>query len=164
MRLVLQQGNAMKYAALTMISVAVALGGCATKRYGRLQPLTAAETQVYDCRDIEVEIAKVEAFRQQVSDGARINGASVMGFLGDWGIGNANEKNSAERTATQRMQDLLALRAQRQCGVRLSQRRRDVPVPADEQPTPAAAQQSSEPAKRHPDSSFGSSRVHCVTC
>jgi hypothetical protein len=98
------------------VGVSLLLGGCATKRYGRLQPLTTAESQVYSCREIEVEIAKVEGFRQQVAQGSKFNGASAMGFLGDFGIGNASEKGAAERTATQRMNDLLALKAQKGCG------------------------------------------------
>jgi hypothetical protein len=106
----------MRVLILAAVAASVLVSGCATKRYGRLQPLTTAESQVYSCREIEVEIAKVEAFRGQVADGSKFNGASAMGFLGDFGIGNAQEKGQAERTATQRMNELLALKATKGCG------------------------------------------------
>jgi hypothetical protein len=73
--------------------------GCATKRYGRLQPLTGAERVAYTCRDIDIEIAKVGAFQQQVIEGAQFNMASVLGILGDYGIGNSMERGAAEASA-----------------------------------------------------------------
>lgn len=141
---------------LVVTALAVVLTGCATKRYGRLQPLTTAEQQVYSCREIEVEIAKVEAFRQQVADGAKINAASAMGFLGDFGIGNANEKNQADRTAAQRMNQLLALKAQNRCGFAES-----AAYPA---PRPLAPPAGPNPTADRPPEGVGNSRVRCVTC
>ncbi|WP_198519186.1 hypothetical protein [Novosphingobium kunmingense] len=143
---------------MSLIALSLATGGCATKRYGRLQPLTAAEGQYYDCNAIEIEIAKIEAFRQQVADGARFNGASVMGFLGDWGIGNANEKNAAERTATERMTQLLALKAQKGCTARIQPAAGVASTPAP-LPAPALA-----PAAEPIAAPTGNSRVKCVTC
>lgn len=142
----------MKRAILLLSIAALTISGCATKRYGRLQPLTTAETEAYDCRALDIEVAKVEAFRQQVSDGARFNGASVLGFLGDYGIGNASEKNSAERTATQRMNELLAAKASKHCSELAQQRSRE-PVPVTPPP-------SDQPAIRQ----MGNDRVRCVTC
>ena len=143
-----------------LVAAAVTVSGCATKRYGRLQPVTAAEKQVYDCRNIEVEIAKVEGFRQQVAEGAKFNGASAMGFLGDWGIGNANEKNAAERTATERMNDLLALKAEKGCNDRRPTQRSSQPQ-AESQPDPDQAEDRKPAAA---PSEFGNDRVKCTTC
>jgi len=95
--------------------LALLLSACATKRYGRMQPLTEAEQQAYDCEDINLEIAKIEGFRLQIAGGAKINFASVAGFLGDYGIGNAMEKNAAEKSATERMVELQALSAEKGC-------------------------------------------------
>jgi len=145
------------YLLLALTAGPLLLSGCATKRYGRLQPVTYAEQEAYDCQDIEVEIAKVEAFRQQVAEGSQINGASVMGFLGDFGIGNANEKNAAEETAANRMSELLALRAKKRCGSAFTK--------AATTPEQAEAQRAGDVAKEeaHP-ASFGNSNVHCETC
>ena len=102
--------------AVVMVAIAaVAISGCATKRYGRAQPVSGVEGQFYTCREIELEIAKVEAFRQQIAEGAKVDWRSVAGFLGDYGIGNAMEKSAAEKSATERMNQLMTLRAQKGC-------------------------------------------------
>jgi hypothetical protein len=89
--------------------------GCATKRYGRLQPLTGAERVAYDCRDVDLEIAKVQAFQQQVIEGAQFNAASVLGILGDYGIGNSMERGAAEASAAKRLGQLNDLKAEKGC-------------------------------------------------
>ncbi len=94
---------------------ALLTGGCATKRYGRLQPLTGAERVAYSCRDIDIEIAKVGAFQQQVIEGAQFNMASVLGILGDYGIGNGMERHSAEASAAKRLADLNDAKAEKGC-------------------------------------------------
>ena len=82
----------MRKIASAAVVAAMLVGGCATKRYGRLQPLTGAEKTAYSCRDIDIEIAKVGAFQQQVIEGAQFNAASVLGILGDWGIGGPGSR------------------------------------------------------------------------
>ena len=103
----------MKY--IIVLALMVLLSACATKRYDRLQNVTAAEAVEYDCKDIRIELAKVAEARRQVIEGAEIDAASVLGFLGDFGIGNAMEKNAAEKTIIAREQDLLQLQAQKDC-------------------------------------------------
>ena len=105
----------------TMIGLAVLVAlamtsGCATKRYGRMQELSGIEKDAYTCREIELELAKVAEFRRQIAEGSEINLASVGGFLGDFGIGNAIEKGAAERTAAERETALLDLKASKGCG------------------------------------------------
>jgi hypothetical protein len=90
------------------------------------------EAQYYSCHDINLEIAKVEAFRQQIAEGSKVDWKSVAGFLGDYGIGNAMEKSEAEKTATTRMNALLTLKAQliaakRRRNLRPTRRRRLIP-------------------------------------
>ena len=100
--------------ALAFCSVCV-LGGCATKRYGRLQPVSSVEAASYTCRELAIEVSKVEAFLLQVQEGAEVDGASVLGFLGDLGIGNAIEKNAAEKSARERLEQLRELQADKGC-------------------------------------------------
>lgn len=92
------------------------VSGCATKRYGRLQPLTSYETINYDCNQIDLELSKVDAFELQVAEQKRFSGMSVASFLGDFGIGNVIERNQAEATAVQRRAQLENLRQTRSCG------------------------------------------------
>lgn len=101
------------------IGVAVALliltTGCATKRYGRMQPVTGHETKAYSCEDIKVELSKVDAFELQVAQGAEFSALSVASFLGDLGIGNTIEKDAALTTAKERRVQLNNLAASQGC-------------------------------------------------
>ncbi len=98
-----------------VLTFALVAGGCATKRYGRMQAVSEVEKQTYTCEDIEIEMAKVAEFRKQIEEGSEINAASVGAFLADFGVGNAMEKNAAEETATAREADLMALKAEKGC-------------------------------------------------
>jgi hypothetical protein len=80
-----------------------------------LQPLTGAERVAYTCRDIDLEIAKVGAFQAQVAEGARFNAASVLGILGDYGIGNSMERKEADASAARRMAQLNDVKAEKGC-------------------------------------------------
>lgn len=110
------EGEIMRTVACAVALAASLLSGCATKRYGRLQPLTGAERVAYTCREVDLEIAKVQAFQHQVTQGAQFNMASVLGILGDYGIGNSMERGAAEASAAKRLQDLYDARAEKQCG------------------------------------------------
>lgn len=97
------------------VTAVVATTGCATKRYGRVQPLSGAEMQGYTCREIDIEISKVQAFQQQIAEGADFNAASALGILGDFGIGNSMERGAAEKSAAIRLGQLRNLHAQKGC-------------------------------------------------
>ena len=105
----------MRWLVVAAVIPAVVLSGCATKRYGRVQPLTGAERVGYTCRDVDIEIAKVGAFQTQVAEGAQFNIASVLGILGDYGIGNSMERSAADASAARRMQELNDLKAEKGC-------------------------------------------------
>ena len=57
-----------------------------------------------------MEISKVNQFLLQVEEGSEIDWRSVAGFLGDYGIGNAIEKNAAVKSARERLVELEALK------------------------------------------------------
>jgi hypothetical protein len=97
------------------LALLMVLGGCATKNHGRLTPLSSVEKTELTCREIDIEIAKVQAFLVQVSENSKIDGKSVLGFLGDFGIGNSMERSAAEKSARQRLEELNALRVERKC-------------------------------------------------
>jgi hypothetical protein len=100
---------------LFAVATAVVLSGCATKRFDRLQPVSSTESAYLNCREINIELAKVAEARKQIADGSKMDMAAVAGFLGDFGIGNAMEKNAAERTVSQRETQLLALKTKKSC-------------------------------------------------
>lgn len=97
------------------IAVLLLAAGCATKNHGRMVPLSGLERQELTCREIDLELAKVDAFLDQISENSEIDGRSVLGFLGDFGIGNAMERDAAEKSARERREQLLALKAAKGC-------------------------------------------------
>lgn len=99
------------------LALAVIVGGCATKRYGRLQPLSGVEMAEYDCKAIALEISKVDAFDMQVREQGGFNGASALGVLGDFGLGNSMERGQAEKSSIARRQQLQMLSAQKNCAM-----------------------------------------------
>jgi hypothetical protein len=100
---------------LFLLLLAFTICGCATKRYGRLQPLTSAERSEYTCRDIKLEISKLESFEKQVDEVGSFDGKTVLGFLGDFGIGKGMEKKAALKTAQERKEQLNELVDEKKC-------------------------------------------------
>lgn len=94
---------------------AIAATGCATKNYGRQGTLTDYEKQTMSCREIQLEQAKVQGFIEHVNKESEFDGRSVLSFLGDFGIGNLMEKDSAMKSATDRSAQLQAVAAQKGC-------------------------------------------------
>ncbi|MBO4119872.1 hypothetical protein EM868_09170 [Cupriavidus gilardii] len=89
--------------------------GCATKNYGRQGTLTDYEKRTMSCREIQLEQAKVQGFIEHVNKESEFDGRSVLSFLGDFGIGNLMEKDSAMKSATDRSAQLQAVAAQKGC-------------------------------------------------
>ena len=104
-----------KNSVIILLVGGLALSACATKRYGRMQPLSEVEKQNYTCREIAIEISKVESFQKQITDGTKTNTKSIAGVIGDLGIGNTQEKHAARRTANDRLKELQALNAGKNC-------------------------------------------------
>ena len=100
-------------AGMTML----ALAGCATKHYGRMGDMTSAERTQLDCREIGLELAKVDGFIHRVEKESEFNLRSVGSFLVDFGLGNVLEKSSALKSAGERRQALEELSLAKGCGV-----------------------------------------------
>lgn len=100
---------------LMIALVMLGLAGCATKQYSRAQPVSSYEAQQYTCRDIRLELAKVDAFDEQIRQQAKFSAMSVASFLGDFGIGNVAARHSAENSSAQRRAELNGLAASKGC-------------------------------------------------
>lgn len=117
--------------------------GCSTKNYGRQPELTSFEKQTLTCREIDLEQAKVQGFLAHVREESEFDGRSVLSFLGDFGIGNLMEKDSAVDSANQRMAQLNETKLQRGCTyANAAPANYPVYAPAPAQTQPAAASAS----------------------
>jgi hypothetical protein len=94
------------------------LSGCATQHFGRVQTLTGAERDHLSCEQIDIEIAKVDGFVNDVNkQKAESGGKAFLGYMGDFGIGNSMEYNDAMKSATTRKAQLQDLKQEKQCSV-----------------------------------------------
>jgi hypothetical protein len=100
---------------ILLFAMIVFLSGCATKRYGRLQPVTGYEANACTCESIKIELSKIDAFELQVARESEFSAMSVASFLGDFGIGNVIEKDAALKTAKERRVQLNDLSASKGC-------------------------------------------------
>ena len=91
-----------------------ALGGCATKDYGRMEPV-ASDAAPTTCAAVDAQLADTQKFRTEVAHKSEFSGADVWAFLIDFGIGNAMEKSAALKSADEREQQLKAKQAQLGC-------------------------------------------------
>lgn len=97
-----------------VLIAALLLASCATHRYGRAIALTDIERRSLTCEQIEIEIEKCNAFLAEVNKPTP-GGAAVLGFLGDFGIGNSMERSEARKSGMARLEELQALKASKGC-------------------------------------------------
>ncbi|MBJ8873572.1 hypothetical protein I5412_01075 [Citrobacter koseri] len=94
--------------------VAVAMGllvGCATKQYPQAPAVTGEESTALDCTAIKQEIAKTHSVQSEIESTGQFDGRTVLGVLGDFGIGNGMAKNEARKKAQERLKQLESLKS-----------------------------------------------------
>lgn len=62
-----------------------------------------------DCRDIKTEIAKTRSIQQDIEKTGEFDGKTILGFLGDFGIGNGIAKGDAREKVSARLGQLMRL-------------------------------------------------------
>ena len=101
---------------ISILLSALIITSCTTQRYGRQQPISGVEKAAFTCRDIKLQIAQSEEFLNNVRIQRHdTSSAHVMGFLGDFGIGNVMEGDAAELSGEKRLSELKSLSAERGC-------------------------------------------------
>src|SRR3954470_22414886 len=104
-----------KFTVLFLLTAILSLDGCATKVYGRVNPLTEAEKANFTCQDIYTEIQKNFDFTNKVSKGSQFSSGDVVAAAIDSGIGNDWEKKAALDSANKRLEQLKALSISKKC-------------------------------------------------
>ncbi|MDO6405348.1 hypothetical protein [Pantoea phytobeneficialis] len=91
--------------------VVLLLSGCALKRYPQAPAVTDKEASTYDCKALQSEIAKAHMTQQQIDKTGEFDALTVIGFVGDFGIGNGIAKAKANSKVSARLKQLEALKA-----------------------------------------------------
>lgn len=86
------------------------LGACATKQYPQAPAVTGEETVTFDCKAIKQEIAKTHSIQQEILSTGQFDGRTVLGFMGDFGVGNGMAKSEATKKAQARLNQLESLK------------------------------------------------------
>ncbi|MEH4929657.1 hypothetical protein [Enterobacter cloacae] len=94
----------------TIIFTSLMISGCATKQYPQVSKLTAEESDVMDCATVRIETAKMQSLKHQIDETGQFDEKTVLGFLGDLGIGNGMAKNDARKKVEHRLTQLEALK------------------------------------------------------
>lgn len=71
--------------------------GCATKRYTIATPLSNTESSLLDCNDLKLEMVRAGQIQNQINETGEGDFRTVVGFLGDFGIGNGMAKAEAQK-------------------------------------------------------------------
>lgn len=79
-----------------------------------MQPLSKIEQSELNCREIDIEIAKVNAFLAEIAE-TGFDGRDVFAILGDFGIGNSIERGDAIKSGKKRLESLETLRKEKGC-------------------------------------------------
>lgn len=94
-----------------LLSLSLLLTGCALKRYPASPPVSEVQKTTLDCPAVEREIASQQRIQAQIDKTGKFDGLTVLGFIGDFGIGNGIAKGMAQKHADQRMNALKKLKA-----------------------------------------------------
>ncbi|HCD1330116.1 TPA: hypothetical protein M9Y74_004946 [Klebsiella variicola subsp. variicola] len=95
---------------MIVIAGVLAISGCATKQYPQAPSVTSEESAALDCNAIKQEIAKTHSIQNEIETTGQFDGRTVLGALGDFGIGNGMAKSEARRKAQARLQQLESLK------------------------------------------------------
>lgn len=93
----------------TAIVMTFTLTGCATKHYPLATNVTLAESTLMDCKAINLELAKTRSVQQEIESIGEFDRRTVLGFLGDFGIGNGMSKSAARKSVANRLKQLETL-------------------------------------------------------
>lgn len=89
-----------------LILSAIVLTGCATKQYPQAAAVSPEERSMMTCKDAKLEIAKTIAIQREIEKTGDFDGKTVLGFLGDFGIGNGIAKSEAKQKVRDRLWNL----------------------------------------------------------
>jgi len=107
-----------KPSVLTVL-LALALTGCATKHYPQAAAVKPEETATLNCSALDQELVKAHSVQSDIEQTGQFDALTILGFVGDFGLGNGIAKYNASQKAERRLNQLQSLKAAK-CSQRLS--------------------------------------------
>ena len=87
---------------MMILVMLILLAACATKRYPIATELSPAEASLMSCHDLDLEMLKADQIERMINETGEFDGRTVLGFLGDLGIGNGMAKDEARTAVSNR--------------------------------------------------------------
>lgn len=87
---------------LLFVAITIIASGCATKRYPLATPMSGSEASVLSCENLNLELIRADQIEKQINETGEFDGRTVLGFLGDFGIGNGMAKEEARSAVAAR--------------------------------------------------------------
>lgn len=94
---------------LCLAAITLLLSGCALKQYPSSPPVSQVQATTLDCSGVEAEITNQNRVQAQIDKTGEFDGLTVLGIVGDFGIGNGVAKGLAQKHADARMKQLKVL-------------------------------------------------------
>jgi hypothetical protein len=88
---------------------AMTLAGCATKQYPQVPSVTSEESSLMTCNDVKLEVAKTRSLQREIEITGEFDERTILGAVGDIGIGNGLAKSDAQDKVSRRLQQLQSL-------------------------------------------------------
>jgi len=101
-----------------IVLLALVLTGCATKQYPQAA-VTPEESATLNCSALDQELVKAHSVQSDIEQTGQFDALTVLGFVGDFGLGNGIAKYNASQKAERRLTQLQSLKAAK-CSQRLS--------------------------------------------
>lgn len=98
-----------------LVTVVLSLYGCATKQYAQSPSVSSTEAAELDCKAIKQELAKCNSTEEEIDRTGDFDGKTVLGFLGDFGLGNAMAKETAKKKNKERIKQLESINISKSC-------------------------------------------------
>jgi hypothetical protein len=102
-----------------LVLLTLVLTGCATKQYPQAAAITPEETATLNCNALDQELVKAHSVQSDIEQTGQFDALTVLGFIGDFGLGNGIAKYNATHKAEKRVTELQSLKAAK-CSQRLS--------------------------------------------
>lgn len=96
------QGSKNMTIILLIIAIGMITSACATKRYPIATPMSSGEATVLNCENLNLELIRADQVEKQINETGEFDGKTVIGFLGDFGIGNGMAKEEARTALAER--------------------------------------------------------------
>lgn len=93
-----------------LFAAVLLLSACATKQYPQASAVTDEEAVTLNCQALEQEIVKTRHIQQAITETGSFDYRTILGFMGDLGIGNGIARHNASEKAKLRLAELQALR------------------------------------------------------